>query len=267
MSLDPEFLVPIEDTVGSDPTQSTHLSNKSIDPSLALPSTNDNSNSLMETEEFLDFVDDLSQEPSPLLDRKGTCKNYTVPSDKAEETLHSVNLNSQAPKSVGSPYDAQDISDVNVPKIELVESTDNSITESQFSSTMFYCEESLIAQLDPIGESQFLSAQPCHKEETTLSHEGASIATDEGTSDSCSSGTSASKIPTEVTNVKFDSVSDSNTESCNGHDKMQPSEKSVEQIVSSEPVKTDHSPPKVRRSTRSTKVFHQPDVGQLLPIR
>ena len=41
------------------------------------------------------------------------------------------------------------------------------------------------------------------KEETTLSHEGASIAIEEGTSDSCtkdcSSGTSASKIPTEVT--------------------------------------------------------------------
>ena len=66
MSLDPEFLVPIEETVGSDPTQSTHLSNKSIDPSLVLPSTKDNSNSLMETEEFLDFVDHLSQEPSPL---------------------------------------------------------------------------------------------------------------------------------------------------------------------------------------------------------
>ena len=28
MSLDPKFLVPIEDTVGSDPTQSTHLSDK-----------------------------------------------------------------------------------------------------------------------------------------------------------------------------------------------------------------------------------------------
>ena len=63
MSLDPKFLVPIEDTVGSDPTQSTHLSEKDIDPSLVLPSTKDNSDSLMKTEEFLDFVDDLSQEP------------------------------------------------------------------------------------------------------------------------------------------------------------------------------------------------------------
>ena len=42
MSLDPEFLVPIEETVGSDPNQTTHLSNKDIDPSLVLPSTEDN---------------------------------------------------------------------------------------------------------------------------------------------------------------------------------------------------------------------------------
>ena len=79
MSLDPKSLVPIEDTVGSDPTQSTHLSNKDINPSLVLPFTNDNSDSLMKTEEFLDFVDDLSQEPSPFSDREGTCKNETAP--------------------------------------------------------------------------------------------------------------------------------------------------------------------------------------------
>ena len=54
-----------------------------------------------------------------------------------------------------------------------VESTDISITESQFSSTMPYCEESLVAKLDPEGESQFWSAQPCHKEDTTFSHDGA----------------------------------------------------------------------------------------------
>ena len=59
MSLDPKFLVSIEDTVGSDPTQSTHLSDKDIDPSLVLPSTKDNSDSLMKTEEFLSFVDDI----------------------------------------------------------------------------------------------------------------------------------------------------------------------------------------------------------------
>ena len=55
MSLDPEFLVPIEETVGSDPTQSTHLSSKDVTPSLVLPSTNENSDSLMKTAEFFRF--------------------------------------------------------------------------------------------------------------------------------------------------------------------------------------------------------------------
>ena len=44
----------------------------------------------METEEFLDFVDDLSQESSPLLDKEGTCENDTSPSNEFEETLHSL---------------------------------------------------------------------------------------------------------------------------------------------------------------------------------
>ena len=144
-----------------------------------------------------------------------------------------------------------------MPQGNSIESTDISITESQFSSTMLYCEESLVAKLDPMGERQFLSAQPCYKEETTLSCEGASIATEEGTSDSCtkdySSGTSTSKIPMEVTNVKFDSVSDSKNESHIDHDKLQLNEMSVENVVPSEPVETSHSPPKVRRSTRSTE--------------
>ena len=70
MSLDPKFLVPIEETVGSDPTQSTYLSDKDIDPSLVLLSTKDTNDSLMKTEEFLDFVDDLSQELSPSSDRE-----------------------------------------------------------------------------------------------------------------------------------------------------------------------------------------------------
>ena len=95
MSLDPKFLVPIEETVGSDPTHSTHLSDHSVDPSLVLPFTEDNSDFLMKTEEFLDFVDDLSQETSPLLDREGMCKNDTVPSDKVEDSLHSVNLDGE----------------------------------------------------------------------------------------------------------------------------------------------------------------------------
>ena len=44
-----------------------------------------------------------------------------------------------------------------------VDSTDISITESQFSSTIPYCEESLVAKIDPMGTNQFLSVQPCHK--------------------------------------------------------------------------------------------------------
>ena len=62
MSLDPQFLVPIEDSMGSDPTKSTHFSSKYNDTSLILPSTEDNSDSLIKTEEFLEFVDELSQE-------------------------------------------------------------------------------------------------------------------------------------------------------------------------------------------------------------
>ena len=95
MSLDPEFLVPIDETVGSDPTQATHLSNKDINSSLVLPSTKDNSDSLIEIKEFLDFVDDLSQEPSPLSDKEGTLECDTTSSGKDEETLHSLDFNSK----------------------------------------------------------------------------------------------------------------------------------------------------------------------------
>ena len=45
MSLDPQFLVPTDDSVGSDPTKSTHLSSKYNDTSLKLPSTENNSDS------------------------------------------------------------------------------------------------------------------------------------------------------------------------------------------------------------------------------
>ena len=55
MSLDPELLVPIEETVGSDPAQTTHLSSKDVTLSLVLPSTNENSDSLMKTESFWIF--------------------------------------------------------------------------------------------------------------------------------------------------------------------------------------------------------------------
>ena len=165
-----------------------------------------------------------------------------------------------------------------VPKVNDVESTDISITESQFSSTMPYCEESLVAKLDLLGENQFLSAQPCHKEDTTFPHESADLISEEGTSDDstkdCSLGTSARKIPTEVTHVKFDSVSDSKTESQVDHGNLYsggilnieeasplsdgegtfnydtvPSAK-AESIESSEP---SPSPVKLRWSTRSTK--------------
>ena len=119
-----------------------------------------------------------------------------------------------------------------------------------------------------MDESHFLSAQPCHKEETTLSHEGASIATEEGTSDGCtkdcSCGTSASKNPTEVTNVKFDSVSDLNTESHIGHHEKQSCENSIENVVADEP---SYTPPKVRRSTRSTKGIPPNRYGSITSLK
>ena len=251
MSLDPKFIVPTEETDGSDPTQSTHLSSKYNKSSLILPSTEDNSDSLFKTEEFLEFVDDLSQEPSPLSDREGTSNHDTVPSVRAEENSHSINVVDKTYESVNSSNESQDISIVKVPKGDDFESTDISITESQFSSTMPYCEESLVAKLDPLGESQFLLAQHCHKEETALPHESADLVTEEGTSDDstkdCSSGTSPSKIPTEVTHVKFDSVSDINTESQDHHGNLQSSE--ISNIAPSEP---SPSPVKLRRTTRST---------------
>ena len=159
MSLDPKFLVPIEESVGSDLTKSTHLSSKYNKSSLVLPSTEDNSDSLIKTEEFLEFVDELSQEPSPLSDREGTSNHDTVPSVKAEENSHSINVVDKTSDSVNSSIESQDISIDKVPKGNDVESTDISITESHFSSTMPYCEESFVAKLDPLGESQFLSAQ------------------------------------------------------------------------------------------------------------
>ena len=42
-------------------TKLTNLPSENSDDSLVLPSTKENSDSLMKTEEFLDFVDDLSQ--------------------------------------------------------------------------------------------------------------------------------------------------------------------------------------------------------------
>ena len=72
--------------------------------------------------------------------------------------------------------EAQDISSIEVPKENgSVDSTDISITERQFSSTMPYCEESLVAKIDPMGTNQFLSAQPCHKEDTASAHESVNL--------------------------------------------------------------------------------------------
>ena len=188
--IDPEFLVPIDETVGSDPTQCTNLSDKYNDNSSKLPSIKDNSDSLIKTVEFLEFVDDLSQEPSPLPDRGGTFSHDTVPSAKVEESAHSIDVSNDTSQSVDSSNKSIDLSNVNAPYGNGIESTDISITESQFSSTIPYCEESLSAKLGPLGESQFLSAQPCHKGKTT--HEGAHIVYEEDTSDDstkdCSSG-------------------------------------------------------------------------------
>ena len=278
MTLDPQFLVPTDNTVSSDPTQTTLIPDKYNNISLKMPSTEDNSDSLMKTEEFLEFVDELSQEPSPLTDREGTSKqDDTVRSDMVEDNLHLSDIGDTS-ENVISSFEGQDISNFKVPDFNGVESIDHSITESQFSSTMPYCEESLVAKLDPEGASQFLSAQPCQKEDTTLSHESADFISDMGTSrDStkdCSSGTSASKIPTEVTSVKIDSVSDKMSESPVDPDNLQnseclnfemslplpqregtlesdtvPSDK-AKAIKPSEP---DTSSIKVRRSTRSTK--------------
>ena len=212
-------------------------------------------------------------------DREGASSHDdTVPSVKAEENSHSINVVDKTSEHFNNSIESQDVSIDKVPKGNDVESTDISITESQFSSTMPYCEESFVAKLDLVGESKFLSAQPCHKEAITFPHESADLISEEGTSDDstkdCSSGTSASKIPTEVTHVKFDSVSDINTESQVDHGNIQFSEFSNIEEASPlsdregalncdtvpsakaeaiEPSELSPSPVKVRRSTRSTR--------------
>ena len=238
-------------------------------------------------------MDELSQEPSPLSDREGTSEHDdTVPSVKVEDSLHSIDVVEKPSESVNSSLESQDISIDKVPKMNGVESTDISISESQFSSTMPYCEESLVAKLDPEGASQFLSAQPYLKEDTTLSHEGADFVSEVGISDDstkdCSSGTSASKIPTEDTHVKFDSVSDINTETSVDHDNMQISEcpevkesSSLSQregtlecdtvpSVKAEANELDEpgtSPIQVRRSTRSTRGIPPNRYGSIVSHR
>ena len=90
MSLDPKLLVPIDETVGSIPTQLTNMPSENSDDSLVLPSTKENSDSLMKTEEFLDFVDDLSQKPSSVIEEEKTCHTDIAPSIEVDETSHSL---------------------------------------------------------------------------------------------------------------------------------------------------------------------------------
>ena len=138
MSLDPKLLVPIDETVGSVPTQLTNLSSENSDDSLVLPSAEENSDSLMKTEEFLDFVDNLSQKPSSVIEKEKTCHTDITPSIQVDETSHSLVQESKPETSPSSNeselIEAQDISSIEVPKENgSVDSTDISITESQFS--------------------------------------------------------------------------------------------------------------------------------------
>ena len=103
-----------------------------------------------------------------------------APSIQVDETSHSLVQESKPETSPSSNeselIEAQDISSIKV------DSTDISITESQFSSSMPYCEESLVAKIDPMGTNQFLSAQPCHKEDTASAHESVNLTMEKGNS-------------------------------------------------------------------------------------
>ena len=79
----------------------------------------------MSTEDNINFVDDLSQEPSPLLDKEGTCQSDTTPSNEHEETLHSLVKESKPETSPSdsesSSIEGQDISSVIMPKGDSVD--------------------------------------------------------------------------------------------------------------------------------------------------
>ena len=140
----PKLLVPIDENVGLIPTQLTDLPSENSDDSLVLPSAKENSDSLMKTEEFLD---DLSQKPSSVIEEEKTCHTNIAASIQVDETSHSLVQESKPETSPSSNeselIEAQDISSVKVPNENgSGDSTDISITESQFSSTMPYCEES-----------------------------------------------------------------------------------------------------------------------------
>ena len=280
MSLDPKLLVPIDETVGSVPTQLTNLPSENSDDSLVLPSAKENSDSLMKTEEFLDFVDDLSQKPSSVIEKEKTCYTDITPSIQVDKTSHSLVQESKPETSASSNeselIEAQDISSIEVPKENgSVDPTDITITESQFSSTMPYCEESLVAKIDPMGTNQFLAAQPCHKEDTASAHESVNLTMEKGNSISdtevSASDAFDSKIPANDINVKFDSVSDSKVdESHIDHDKVQSIEQSIVNEVPVEPSESSkpiESPPKVRRSTRSNKGIQPTRYGSVTSHR
>ena len=88
MSMDPKLIVLIDETVGSIPTQLTNLPSENSDDSLVLPSTKENSDSLIKTEEFLDFVDDLSQKSLSVIEEEITCHTDIAPSIQVDETSH-----------------------------------------------------------------------------------------------------------------------------------------------------------------------------------
>ena len=184
MSLDPNLLVPNEESIDSTQTKLTNLPSENSDDSLVLPYTKGNSDSLMKIEEFLDFVDDLSQKPLSVIEEEKTCHTDIASSIQVDETSHSLVQESKPETSSSNEsalIEAQDISSIKVPKENgSVDSTDISITESQFSSTMPYCEESLVAKMDPMGTNQILSAQPCHKEDTASAHESVNLTTGKG---------------------------------------------------------------------------------------
>ena len=191
--LDSKFLVPIDDTVWPQKTETTQIDHTDQETSLELPSMNENRDSLMKTE-FLDFVDELSQE------------DESQPLEK-ESSSFNEHVNESPNFSQGTTIYLSDSSKV-TPSLEPV-----SITESQFSSTIPYLEgKSHKSEVDSKVESLPVSIQPDHKGNITLSHEGANETSEEGTSVSstkdCVSGSPTSKTPTGITNDLSDSVSE-----------------------------------------------------------
>ena len=74
----------------------------------------------MKTEEFLDFVDDLSEKPSSVIEEIKTCHTDIIPSIQVDETSHSLVQESKPETSPSSNeselIEAQDISSIKVPK-------------------------------------------------------------------------------------------------------------------------------------------------------